>query len=104
MAQLGYLWEKFGCPYINIDILTTPPTFIDIDDGALSSVGDLQGCDVVDTANNQVMDGKEVVDLVDEHTWVRVTTDAGKRLANCLPVFFSRFSLLHLLWNTNMNA
>ena len=79
MAQLGYLWEKFGCPYINIDILTTPPTFIDIDDGALSSVGNLQGCDVVDAANIQVMDGKEVVDLVDEHSWMRVTTEAGKR-------------------------
>ena len=33
------------------------------------------------------MDGKEVVDLVDEHSWVRVTTEAGKRLANCLSAF-----------------
>ena len=65
-----------------------PPTFRDINDGALSSVGDLQGCEIFDAANIQVMDGKEVVDLVDEHSWVRVTTDAGKRLANCLPVFF----------------
>ena len=40
------------------------------------------------TANNQVMDGKEVVELVSEHNWVRVSTDAGKKLANCLSLFF----------------
>ena len=38
----------------------------------------------VDDAYNQVMDGKEVIELLAEHNWVRVTTDAGKILAICL--------------------
>jgi len=69
---------KKSFPYLNFSEPVTgvvdPEAGVIMADKALAAVLALAKREGV-----KVMDGKEVVDLVDEHTWVRVTTDAGEK-------------------------